>query len=66
MQLEHEYTKLRLIEAQMQILQYQHRDVAVEIKRLEDAKAQAKFDAAVDAHDQPSGATKPPNEFAGD
>ena len=34
-QLEHEYLKLRLLEAQMQVLQYQHKEVTLEIKRLE-------------------------------
>jgi len=34
-QLEHEYLKIRLLEAQMQILQYQHKEVLAEIKRLE-------------------------------
>lgn len=34
-QLEHEYLKVRLLEAQMQVLQYQHKEVLAEIKRLE-------------------------------
>jgi len=30
------------------------------------ADIQKQFDASVDAHDMPSGATSPKNEFAGD
>ena len=35
LQLEHEYLKIQLIESQMQILKYQHKEVSAEIKRLE-------------------------------
>lgn len=59
--LETEQLKLRLIETQMQLLQYQHRDVSESLKRLQ----QAEFDKAVDAKDMPSGATKAPDAFSG-
>lgn len=44
-------TQLKLIEAQMQVLQYQHRDVSEALKKRADGEAQKQFDAAVDAHD---------------
>lgn len=59
MDLEKEQLKLRLIEAQAMILQYQHKEVSDVIARL----SQAAFDASVDARDMPSGA--PPDPFAG-
>ena len=61
MNLEIEQLKLKLIETQMALLQYQHRDVTANLERL----AQANFDAAVDAKDMPSGATKQPDPYAG-
>lgn len=67
MNLETEQIKLKLIETQMALLQYQHRDVSESIARIQAAKAaQAKFDASVDARDMPSGATTPPDPYAGD
>lgn len=61
--LEYEQTKLRLIDTQMALLQYQRRDVLATIDAI---KTQAKFDAAADAQDMPSGATKQPDQFKGD
>jgi hypothetical protein len=63
MNLDTEILKLRLIEAQAQLLQYQHKEVSANIASIE---AQKKFDASVDARDTPSGATKQPDEFRGD
>jgi len=61
MNIETEQLKLRLIESQMQVLQYQHRDITEGLKRLQ----QVAFDASVDAHDTPSGATKQPDLYSG-
>jgi hypothetical protein len=55
--------KLQLIETQMLLLQYQHKEVSANVAAIQ---AQTKFDAAVDARDTPSGATKQPDEFRGD
>jgi hypothetical protein len=63
MNLELEQTKLRLIDTQMALLQYQRRDVQERIAAIE---TQTKFDSAVDARDTPSGATKQPDELRGD
>ena len=60
-----EHLKLKLIETQMALLQYQHRDVSAGIAQIKAGQAQAAFDAAVDARNMPSGATKPPDEYAG-
>ena len=66
MNIETEQLKLRLIESQMQVLQYQHRDVLITIQSLQAAKTQTEFDAAVDARDMPSGQTTPPDLLRGD
>jgi hypothetical protein len=46
----------------LEIIQLQHQNMLVNAKL---AELQAAFDAAVDARDMPSGATTPPDEFAG-
>ena len=61
MNLDTEQLKLKLIETQMALLQYQHKEVSENIARL----TQVKFDAQVDAHDMPSGATRQPDRFSG-
>jgi hypothetical protein len=63
MNLELEQTKIRLIDTQMALLQYQRKDVQERIAAIE---TQEKFDAAVDSHDMPSGAIKQADKFIGD
>jgi hypothetical protein len=65
MNIEIEQLKLRLIETQMQLLQYQHKEVSANIKQIELAQSQVRFDASVDAKDLPSEATIQPDQFAG-
>jgi hypothetical protein len=55
MNIEIEQLKLKLIETQMAVLQYQHRDVTIAIEKITAIETQAKFDAAVDARNMPSG-----------
>ena len=68
-QIAHEQTKMELYKAQFQILDMMGRASLEKIGALtaqvSQAAAQAKFDAAVDARDTPSGATKAPDEYAG-
>lgn len=66
MNIEIENLKLKLIEAQMTILQYQHRDVLSAIQKLKNESAQKDFDKSVDDKDMPSGQTSPPDQFSGD
>lgn len=61
-QLEVEQLKLKLIELQIAVLQYQYRDSQDSIAAL----VQKKFDEKVDERDMPSGATTPPDAFTGD
>ena len=65
MNLDTEQLRLKLIETQMALLQYQYKEVSGNIDAMQKAQMQAKFDAAVDARDMPSGATKAPDEWAG-
>lgn len=65
MDIEKEQIKLRLIESQMMVLQYQHKEVSAVIAEFQRAQVQKSFDAAVDARDVPSGATKSADQFAG-
>jgi hypothetical protein len=60
--MELEQLKLKLIETQMALLQYQHKEVSENIARL----TQAEFDKQVDSHNMPTGQTKPKDEFTGD
>ena len=68
-QIAHEQTKVELYKAQFQILDMMGRASMAKIETLraqvQAAETQAKFDAAVDARDEPCGATKPPDEYAG-
>jgi hypothetical protein len=64
--LETEQLKLKLIETQLALLQYQHRDIVTNIQTLQAAEAQKKFDNSVDSKDTPSGATTPRDQFSGD
>jgi hypothetical protein len=66
MNLDTEQIKLKLIETQMALLQYQHREVSENIAKITAASVQAKFDAAIYARDMPSGATTAPDAFSGD
>ena len=67
MDIETEQLRQKLFETQMALLQCQHRDVSESIARFHSSKlAQARFDAAVDAHDMPSGAINPPDPYSGD
>ena len=43
--------RLRLIEAQMTVLQYQHKEVTAAIAQAKAAETQKAFDASVDAHE---------------
>jgi len=61
MNIETEQLKLRLIESQMQVLQYQYRDVTEGLQKLQ----QTAFDASADSRDMPSGATTQPDQYAG-
>ena len=65
MTIEIQTLRLQLIEAQMTVLQYQHRDTQTGLAQLKNLQAQSAFDAAADAHDIPSGATKQPDQYAG-
>lgn len=51
MNIDTEHLKLRLIESQMQVLQYQHRDISEGLAKIEAQSAKARFDAAVDARE---------------
>lgn len=53
-------------QAQLTILQLQYQVRMLSDELLARRDAQAKFDAAVDARDMPSGATAKPDEFRGD
>lgn len=46
--------RLRLVEAQMTVLQYQHKEITAIITQEKAAEAQMKFDASVDAKDMPA------------
>ena len=66
MNIENEQLKLKLIETQMMLLQYQHRDVSAAIEQIKQAQSQARFDTAADARDMPSGTVKQPDPYSGD
>ena len=51
MNLETEQLKLKLIETQMMLLQYQHKEVSDALAKAQAATAQKAFDTSVDAHD---------------
>ena len=51
MDIEKEQLKLKLIETQMALLQYQHKEVSDALAKAKSASAQTAFDASVDAHD---------------
>lgn len=62
MNIETEKLKLKLIETQMLVLQYQHKEVTENINLVEVKK---KFDASVDSHDIPTGAQRQPDKYTG-
>ena len=62
MTIEYQNLRLQLIEAQMTILQYQHKDVQASLAQLKDLQVQAAFDEAADVRDVRSGATAPADE----
>ena len=57
MNIEIEELKIKLIETQMTVLQYQHHEASEKIKQLNLIKSQKTFDDAVDERDMPSGAS---------
>ena len=65
MSIELDTLRLKLIETQAALLQYQHQEVTDRIKNMQTAQAQAAHDQVADMRDMPSGATKAPDEFAG-
>jgi hypothetical protein len=58
--------RIRLVEAQMQVLNYQHKELLTELKTIQDLNSQSKFDAEVDYKDMPTGATTSSDQFSGD
>lgn len=68
-QIAHEQTKIDLYKAQFQLLDMMGRASMAKIEQLnaqlQATQTQDEFDAAVDARDMPSGATKPPDQFSG-
>ena len=62
MDIEKEQLKLRILELQTALMQYQHKEISAAIASAQ----QALFDASVDAKDIPSGATKQLDPNRGD
>lgn len=65
MSMELETLRLKLIETQAALLQYQHQEVTERIKNMQTAQAQAAHDQVADMRDMPSGATKPTDPYSG-